>query len=81
MMCDMCETAGLLQSHSRLLAFFIKACPRQAVIFWPRSVIPSLREILYSAISALLLSLNQSIGLALLPDRGRTLSGRDPDGD
>ena len=33
-----------------------------------------LREILHSAISALLLSLNQSSRLALLSDRGRTLS-------
>lgn len=53
---------------------FIKACLCQVVILWPSSVVLSLGEILHSAISALLLSLNQSSRLALLSDRGRTLS-------
>lgn len=53
---------------------FIEARLCQAVILWPSSVLLSLSEILHSAISALLLSLNQSSRLALLSDRGRTLS-------
>lgn len=53
---------------------FIKAHLCRAVIFWPSSVLSSLCEILHSAISALLLTLNQSSRLALLSDTGRTLS-------
>lgn len=53
---------------------FIKAALCQVVILWPSSVTLSLSEILHSAIPALLLSLNQSSKLALLYDRGRTLS-------
>lgn len=52
---------------------FIRARRCQVVILWPFSVSGSRWEILRSAISALLLSLNQSSRLALLSDSGRTL--------
>ena len=60
-------------TFSIYLWLFIKARLCQVLILWPCSVIPSLGEILHSAISALLLPLNQSGRLALLSDRGRTL--------